>query len=245
MVIQDTVKQFARLVYWKACFPTNVSIMHGELRIVDGPFRGMLYASKACASAHSAKLLGTYERELLPALTEICHQNFDIVVHIGAAEGYYAIGLAKLTGVRTVAFETQALAREMLIGIAKKNNVSIDVRGECNPSALALVLSNASKTLIICDVEGYKRELLDPSLVPELLHCHMIVEPHDQCGQLVQGRFTASHTIREFVSEGRGWQDFPSKNIAARLLPRAVALRAMNEGRDNGQRWFWMVPKVR
>jgi len=62
--------------------------------VASGPFRGMRYVARAYHSAYHAKLLGTYEMELHGIVEELCRETPGIIVDVGAAEGYYAVGLA-------------------------------------------------------------------------------------------------------------------------------------------------------
>lgn len=70
-----------------------------------GPFAGMKYINKAHGSSLTPKIIGTYERELHPFIYEIADKQYDCIVDVGSAEGYYAVGLAYLYHKkRTVAF---------------------------------------------------------------------------------------------------------------------------------------------
>jgi hypothetical protein len=245
------MKQFAKFLYWKLCFPKFVTLAPLRLRVVSGPFQGMPYVSVACASAHSAKVLGTYEKELHAIIDEVQRQHFDKIIDIGAAEGYYAVGLARLNpnpGCQIIAFEAQDYGRQLLGALAASNGVSnLEIRGACDRSSLAKVVSGGGRKLIVCDVEGFESELLDPQLVPYLLQCSILVELHDSpdvpVSSVIRKRFEPSHRIQEVISTDRTWRDFPEQNLFSRLLPRSIALRAMNEARDF-QRWFWMQPSA-
>src|SRR4051794_38235977 len=63
--------------------------------VVGGPFEGMSYVGNSHGSAWCPKILGTYEREIRSAVDEIAAREFPNIVNIGAAEGYYAVGLAR------------------------------------------------------------------------------------------------------------------------------------------------------
>jgi hypothetical protein len=53
----------------------------------------MRYAQvRATCSSVLSKLLGTYESELHPVLHEILIKPYELIVDVGSAEGYYAIG---------------------------------------------------------------------------------------------------------------------------------------------------------
>ena len=67
------------------------------------------------AHIHIPKLLGVYERELNPYIEQACALNFPLIVDVGAAEGYYAVGMAlRNPSARVIAFEMDARAREAL-----------------------------------------------------------------------------------------------------------------------------------
>lgn len=72
-----------------------VSALTPELKVIKGPFEGMKYPSlRAAGSALVPKLIGTYEIELTPYIMKIIEKNYSIILNIGSAEGYYAVGLA-------------------------------------------------------------------------------------------------------------------------------------------------------
>ena len=243
------MKTLAKILYWKLCFPKFVQLRPARLRVVSGPFRGMPYGIQACASAHSAKVLGTYEKELHGIIGEIQYERFEKIIDIGAAEGYYAVGMARSNGGgpgTVIAFEAQELGRNLLREVAELSGVkNLDIRGSCDAPTLDAALAESGKTLIICDVEGYETELLDPERVPGLRRSSVLVELHDTpampISEIIRQRFERSHKITEVESAERTWLDFPAKNFFARLLPRSLALRAMNEARGY-QKWFWMRP---
>ena len=244
--------RIAKIVYWKLCFPESITVVPPLLQIVSGPFTGMRYTSRSNGSFHSCKILGTYEKELHPIITSIQVQRFDTLVDVGSAEGYYAVGLAATSEVgRVVAFEAEQKGRSLLADIATRNSLTIpiDIRGKCEPNDLLSVLECSGRTLIICDVEGYEAVLLDPRLIPRLREVSIIVELHEFArrgvGDLLRERFTPSHSISQIVSAPRTWKDFPRKSLTSQILPRKLALRAMNEGRRQTMTWLWMVPKER
>src|SRR5215469_15759685 len=85
----------------------------GTNTVLGGPFRNMKYnnwtrlSGLAKASAYYPKLLGTYEIEIVPFIQRITDLGIGRIVVVGAGEGYYAVGLARLLNARVVAFEAQ------------------------------------------------------------------------------------------------------------------------------------------
>src|SRR6476659_6966695 len=81
-------------------------------QVLQGPFRGMQYLSRAYFGSVLPKLLGTYELELREVIESICQLGADRIVDVGAAEGYYAVGLAvRSPGSTIVGFELDATGR--------------------------------------------------------------------------------------------------------------------------------------
>lgn len=243
------MKKLLQFLYWGGCFPSYIQFIPPKLSVVSGPFQGMRYIAWAQGSSHSPKILGTYEKELHPVIELIKTKPFNCIIDIGAAEGYYAVGLATFSENRTrlIAYEMAEKGRNLLMQLAELNQVkNIQVLGECTPSDLSGVIKPNQNCLVVCDVEGFEIELLDPEAVPNLASASILVEVHDQVRpgateQLYQ-RFQSTHSIKEILSTDRTWDDFPHKNWFAQLLPRSLALRAMYEGRYP-MNWLWMTPK--
>ena len=80
--------------------------------VLSGPFQGLSLPPKATFDAYSPKILGTYELELHAIVKEIIRSDFAAVIHIGAAEGYYACGFAAaIPEVQVTAFEAVVSGR--------------------------------------------------------------------------------------------------------------------------------------
>jgi hypothetical protein len=129
-------------------------------RVHAGPFVGMRYVDASIGSCFIPKLLGTYERELACRVEWICRKQPKLVIDVGAAEGYYAIGLAfRIPQARVVAFELDETGQSALSAMARLNGVAdrLTVRGRCEPQGLAAALEGDLAPVVICDVEGTRR----------------------------------------------------------------------------------------
>ncbi|MDB4621386.1 hypothetical protein OAG82_00885 [Rubripirellula sp.] len=63
--------------------------------ILSGPFNGMKWPAAEHPKSYSAQmLLGTYELEIHPWIENACNGSYDLIIDIGAAEGFYAVGMA-------------------------------------------------------------------------------------------------------------------------------------------------------
>ena len=190
-------------------------------KVSSGPLAGMNYILSSIGSALAPKLLGTYEAELHAVVEQFARTSFTSVVDVGAAEGYYAVGFARcLANVPIVAFEQEETGRRLLAKLASVNGVSdrIEVRGRCETHDLQAALKPGS--LLITDVEGYERVLIDPVAVPALKGTTILTEVHgegDALGHELCARLAATHRAQWIKPLERPLRDWTSKTGPAWL----------------------------
>jgi hypothetical protein len=212
--------------------------------VASGPFIGMVYTWRSLGSALAPKLLGTYEKELWSIVSGIITTDYESVIDLGAAEGYYAVGLARLMPqARVIAFEAQAAHHDVLLNMAESNGVSnrIELHGFATAELLGRCLSTCRRSLIVCDVEGFELELLDPSIVPSLQNTDILVEVHDfiqpDISAVLTARFEQSHQIVVVPTCVRTLADWPPH---VEYGNDQLKIRAMHEGRPAEMAFFWM-----
>jgi hypothetical protein len=187
--------------------PANAEyVRRNGLEVKRGPFEGMRYLDgvERTSTDLISKVAGTYERELHPALSHWLAEPPSLVLNVGCAEGYYAVGLARsLPDATVVAYDISASARAQCAEMARINGVSERVRieGECTPALLRTMAQ--PDVALLCDCEGYEKVLLDPDLAPTLRGWRIIVELHDfvdpTITETVTARFADTHEI-ELIS---------------------------------------------
>jgi hypothetical protein len=203
----------------------------------------MRYLRESVGSQWAPKLLGTYEMELASAIEAAIGRAPCRVIDIGAAEGYYAVGLAlRLADAEVLAFEAHEVGRRLIRDLAAENRVSdrCEVHGVCTSELLGDVLQDGMLNLVICDVEGAEFSILDPYKVPALRRADMLVELHPWGHELPTERmrelFEKSHDIEEIRSRPRSEADLPS---AARFSGSPAAA-LMDEMRPCEMVWLWL-----
>ena len=151
-----------------------------ELIVRHGPFQGMKYPRLASiGSTLYPKLLGSYEKELDEVLSFLTKQPYEVIVDIGCAEGYYAVGLGRACpSARVHAFDTNEEALDACQQLADLNNVTIQKGGFCDENTL-LNLDLGAKALIFADCEGYERELFTTKVAEGLRAHDILIELHD------------------------------------------------------------------
>ena len=228
---------------------THLARSRTNATVQQGPFAGLKIVTLSAGSAFIPKLLGIYERELNECVEELIASRPSVVIDIGAAEGYYAVGLARrLPESHVIAFEMQESARDKLAQNASANGVTdrLEIRGCCDVECLRQALSNFPNPAVVCDVEGAENELLDPESVPKLSNAQVLVELHDfirpgTTERLIQ-RFSPTHSITQIDQTPRPRDDFPWKTPGTRLLPKRYLDWAVSEWRPVPMSWLWMTP---
>lgn len=178
-----------------------------NLIVQKGPFKSLKYPStNSVGSEIIPKLLGVYESELHSVFQRIKDNNYSKIINVGCAEGYYAVGLAQMyKSTKVCAYDLDNNARQLCLEMAKLNGVEdqLEIKSKCSSQDL-LDLPSSSKALIVCDCEGFERELFNRDNVPNLANCDLIIETHDfidiGVSKYLKGLFDTSHTIESIYS---------------------------------------------
>lgn len=155
---------------------------NGRICVLRGPFQGMQYPDfAATGSTLYPKLSGIYEEELVPIWNEVIRKPYDEIIDVGCAEGYYIIGLAiKKKDTTCIAYDIDEKAQMMCRNMAQLNGVDVDIKAWCTPDTLlSFADSPDKKRLLICDCEGYERELFTEETVRYLHNAELVIEAHD------------------------------------------------------------------
>jgi hypothetical protein len=203
--------------------PTRWPIRHyvdnRGLTVQAGPFAGLTFPPDVVghpelADSLAAKLIGSYERELHPAIEHALAKAASIFVNVGAGDGYYAVGVAlRLPGTVVHAFDFDAGRRATCAALAELNGVEerVHVHGGCDTAWLAQLPDDV---FLLVDCEGCEAELLDPERAPPLRHATLIVELHDfldpRSSRRILDRFGTTHRIERVESEPRHVDEFPN-----------------------------------
>jgi hypothetical protein len=215
-------------------------------RVLGGPFAGMAFPLPPAEGCSVPKLLGCYEIPLHESLKRLAATGVEEIYDIGCAEGYYAVGFARLfPQARILAFDINDNARATCAALAQANNVAdrVTVGTECTWETLSF--PPGKNRLVFCDIEGAERQLLDPAKATGLVHAHIIVECHDcfdaGIADELTRRFSPSHDIERLQDDlastrvlGSGFQK----------LPQIDRLIALWEWRLGDTPWLVMTPRA-
>src|SRR5260370_2917392 len=121
------IRAFRRMSVHRKFFEGDREVFHGKLynqssntRILSGPFSGMAYLDTADFGPIAPKWLGSYEYEIQDLVSQICEFGYEIILNVGAAEGYYSIGFAmRRSASRIFAYDIDTVARRALTALTQ------------------------------------------------------------------------------------------------------------------------------
>ena len=155
--------------------------------IAYGPFAGTRLSTMSHWSAadRGGMLLGIYEQEVLAELERLS-QGRDVLIDVGAADGYYAIG-SLVAGLfeQAVCFEIDPNGQDMIRSQAEVNGIAecltvLGIAGGDFVQELRRRLSvSLSQCVVLMDIEGGEFSLLTESVLANLSDTPLIIELHD------------------------------------------------------------------
>jgi hypothetical protein len=226
--------------------PTAAYLDRYGLEVRHGPFAGMRYLSglDAISGDLVAKLLGTYEAELHPAIARWLDAAPERILDVGSAEGYYAVGLAHaLPGATVYAYDIDPIARERCAALAALNDLQdrVVIGEACTPATLGEHPEHG--VALLADCEGYERVLLDPAAAPRLQGWPILVELHEfldpEITATLRDRFAATHHIEVIDGVVRDGAEYAELSGLGQRERRAL----LSERRPARMRWMALTPR--
>jgi hypothetical protein len=222
----------------------SLQFVFQDLSIRAGFFKGMKYVGfSSVGSSLFPKLAGSYENELFETLERLEKQNYQKIIDIGCAEGYYAVGFAlKFPSAQVIAFDINPTARQLCLEMAKANQVSnrISVEAFCTSDWLGSQ-DFTRKTLIFSDCEGFEKQLFLKSNVSNFSNCDLIIEMHPFVSPGIRAYlvylFSASHLINFISSQDNGRKVFDLPDEYSQLS-NLEKIKLVEEGRPFTMDWI-------
>jgi hypothetical protein len=179
--------------------------------IAYGPLKGFRFAGDSWWSAtdRASMILGLYEKEVLDWMTGVA-KDHDILVDIGAADGYYAVG-AVSSGLfsRSYCFEASKSGQEVIATTAELNSVAdrVTIFGKATSESFDAIPEEARpRCAILCDIEGAEFEILDEVFLKAFARSPWLIEIHDRISDDAPRRYA------EFMSRCAGLFDLTELN---------------------------------
>ncbi len=219
-----------------------------DFTVVRGPFKGLRLLEMGAWSDYDllAKVVGSYESEIFQSIESEISRRPNVIVNIGASEGYYAVGLKRrLASADIYTYDIDRNSFEALDRCANMNGVYVNrlERFEFRDPFRDIPANAAGlKPLFVVDCEGCENGIAQmPRSLAEV--SSFIVELHDLFVPGTTERLTnflaPSHDIR-LIDQGRRFApDFPE--LAGVHSPIASLL--LDEFRGGNMQWIYAVPR--
>ncbi|MEM9825845.1 MAG: hypothetical protein AAF958_04615 [Planctomycetota bacterium] len=228
-----------------------VSFLAGQ-QVVSGPFKGLRYAETASVGSMIwPKLAGTYESELQPCLREIADRDYQAVIDVGYAEGFYLLGLGRwFENAELIGFDLEAEAERQCRGNAEVNGIAsqrLRLFGGFDAGQFQENLRD--KTLVVVDCEGFENDVIEGVTEQQAARADWLIETHDHLVPGTTQRMTArlrhTHHI-ELIHTDAGFAD------KCKLLPSALRDQCsreeqeaiVTEGRVEPQSWVFATRRA-
>lgn len=212
-----------------------------------GPFEGLILPDSGTWSDYDtvAKLIGSYENELFPALEDIVRLQPDFIINVGASEGYYAVGLKRrLPDCSVHTFDIDLNAIPALNKCIESNKVEINVSKHFNFESQKsdIDLRKFKKPAFIVDCEGCEARI--ESMTPdEMAKSLFLVECHDMnvagVTEMLTSLMASTHNVEIINQTSRDHRAYPELDFPNEL-DRFVIL---SEFRGQDMHWIYAVPK--
>lgn len=218
------------------------------LTVRAGPFAGLRYPRSTVLQMPSRvpHLAGTFEAELHPVIEEIVKARPSLLVNLGAADGYYAVGMAlRLPDTRVTAFEADPVRFRLCSRVARLNGARIDLRGLCTTQELDAM--DATGATVLCDVDGAEEELVDPERVGWLRTATLLIEVHEAFApgvtEALRERLGPTHSL-EWIEQRPHFLADPAHRMFWSLgLSPIQQQMIISELRPIPTPWLWATPK--
>ena len=233
-----------QLAKWRSQIIANTVAGRSGPTLTHGPFSGMHYAIEASEGAYTARRLGCYEASLVPVIEAIIARKYPLIIDIGCAEGYYAVGLARrMPDALVWARDANPKAQALCATLAHSNGVADRVQVGGLMTGADLDICGQQPTIVICDIEGAEGDLMNPATAPGLLAADILVEVHESMQPgllaLLTARFSPSHAITRIDRK----LDDSALPAWMEELSDMDRLLALWEWRAGPTPWLWMQTK--
>lgn len=242
--VMDQLNNALRLLgKWRSVLIQNTLLQHQGTTVRQGPLAGLDFLPQSAEGCHIAKLLGCYEQPLLPFIEQAIQNNYPTILNIGCAEGYYAVGMARrMPQTRVRAYDLNPVARDTCQQLAQQNGTEdrVDIGELFRPEDFQTF--QGQRVLVLCDIEGGEKSLLDPAMAPALTTMDLIVESHECLipgitRQLID-RFSPTHDITVVHDDGQRQLENPPPWFVS--LSHLDQLLAVWEWRTGPTPWLVM-----
>ena len=228
----------------KTKFENKDNLLNISNIVQNGPFKGMIYDCENYWGNIYPKLLGSYESELHDIINSLIKINFDNIINVGSAEGYFTIGFALKSNVHEIiAVDPFRISKKEINSLIRKNNITKKINFKYWVSNKRLSNWIKTKTLIIMDCEGSEAGYLKSTSLTNFHKAHILCEIHDfsdhpNIGSDLIKRFNKTHHIKIIRQEKRQFHEYRTvENFSENEM-----IKLLDEHRPKNNYWIFFEP---
>jgi len=213
-------------------------------QIQTGLFQGMIFKNNGWGCSESfSMLLGTYEIEVQEVIAKIC-PNIKNFIDIGAASGYYAVGVScKFENIITYAFESNKANQKILLKISELNNVTSKIKIFDKFIGKIPFKLDFANSLFLFDIEGEEYALIDAAFISATAGSHFIIELHGNDQNKINDLITRFSTGNDISFTTANTNKVLLRMSHFDFTENELALLA-SEGRAKHGKWLLVCPNV-
>jgi hypothetical protein len=150
-----------------------------------GPFKGLKLNRSPWWGRFDlgSQCLGLYELEVLKKIERECKKGYATLIDIGAADGYYAVGMLRSGMVdHAICFEqsTDGVNAIRTNWLSNGSPGSLEILAQANDDSInSLPHKYLENSLILIDIEGAEFDILSGNVFKKFNKCDLIVEIHN------------------------------------------------------------------
>lgn len=214
--------------------------------VQSGPFSGMRLEVDTAWHTWSGgipipMLIGCYEQQLHNSIEKAISRAPSLVIDVGCADGYYAVGFARrMSHAKVMAFDIDENAQEICREMSTSNNVerNVIISGELTPEALIKIVDQGERSLIFMDCEGFEAKLVCSATASYLRNSDLIIECHEPIApgssKGIIDLLESSHYVERIGMGARNAYDYRIFHT----LSEIDGWLTMWEGRTFNQNWL-------
>ena len=221
-----------------------------DLVVMQGPFAGLQYPhTTSIGSAFGPKIIGSYEDELHDVIRQMFSQQYEKIVNIGSAEGYYAAGFGRVfPNTEVLAVDTEPTALDLCKKMFALNGLNnLTVNDGCNAKDIRR-LAEDRRLLILCDCEGCELTLFDDSNVDSLKYSDLLIETHDFAhygiASILKYLFEETHNIISIYSSEDSEKVKRFRNCGLGEHDETTLELLLSEQRPEKMEWLYLTSKI-
>jgi len=222
-----------------------------KYKVAHGPFKGMTLGENVWWSANDriTQTLGIYEKHVLDMLIDFSSKETTKFIDIGAADGYFAVGMAFGDYFRDVhAFEISEEGQKHIKKNALRNKCKdrVTAYGEANLASLKGILNDEERAVVLIDIEGFEYDLLSLEMLSLLKKCFLVCELHPwmvECGNEKQEKLLRDASEYFDLSLIKRETYNPNQFVELDEFTDEERLIAVGEARRKNMNWLVLHPK--